>query len=84
MSLLDKINTLEIPNSTNLNTFSAKEIKKNSNHLIGINFNNEIAILFDSTEPKSKGDALEYIQLIHNQNALFKMIKKNKIKILVF
>ena len=80
MSLLDKINTLEIPNSTNPNTFSAKEIKKNSNHLIGVNFNHEIAILFDAIEPKSKGDALEYIQLIHNQKCLIQDDKKEQNK----
>lgn len=67
MPLLDKLNNLTIPDSKNLNTFSSTEIKKNSNHLIGINSKKEIAILFDSIEPKSKGDALEYIQLTHNQ-----------------
>ncbi len=80
MSLLDKINSLKIPDSANLNTFSSTEIKRNSNHFIGINSKKEIAILFDSTEPKSKGDALEYIQLIHNQPCTIMEDKKEKNK----
>ena len=68
MQLLDKIKNLTVPDSRDLNTFSAIEIKKHSNHLIGINNSNEIAILFDSKEPKSKGDALEFIELTHNEN----------------
>ena len=80
MKLLDKINSLKVPDSKDLNTFSAKEIKKNSNHLIGINSKQEIAILFDSKEPKSKGDALEYIQLTHNQNCSILEDKNTKNK----
>jgi len=68
VQLLDKIKNLTVPDSRDLNTFSAIEIKKHSNHLIGINNSNEIAILFDSKEPKSKGDALEFIELTHNEN----------------
>lgn len=80
MSLLDKINSLKIPESINLNTFSSKEIKENSNHLIGINSKKEIALLFDATEPKSKGDALEYIQLTHNQPCTIREDNKEKNK----
>lgn len=80
MTLLDKINKLKIPDSADPKTFSATEIKKNSKHLIGINCDKEIAILFDSRAPKSKGDALEYIQLDHNQDCIIQENKIEKIK----
>jgi hypothetical protein len=77
---LDKITKLKLPVSKDINTYAVKEIKKNSNHLIGINFNKEIAILFDTTKPYSKGDALEYIQLVHNQKCIVKEDKNEKNK----
>ena len=80
MIFLDKITKLKPPISKDLNTYSVKEIKKNSNHLIGINFNREIALLFDTTKPYAKGDALEYIQLVHNQKCIVKEDKKEKNK----
>ena len=80
MIFLDKITKLKPPVSKDPNTYAVKEIKKNSNHLIGINFNREIAILFDATKPYSKGDALEYIQLVHNQKCTVKEDKKEKNK----
>lgn len=80
MIFLDKITKLKPPDSKDLNTYSVKEIKKNSNHLIGINFNREIALLFDTTKPYAKGDALEYIQLVHNQKCIVKEDKKEKNK----
>ena len=78
--LLDKINNLKIPDSEDPRTFSAIEIKKNSNHLIGINCDKEIAILFDSSAPNSRGDALEYIQLDHNQHCIILEKKSEKSK----
>ena len=80
MPLLDKINNLKTPDTKDPKTFSAIEIKKNSNHLIGINCDKEIAILFDSSPPKSKGDALEYIQLDHNQDCIIQENKSEKSK----
>ena len=76
MILIDKLNKLKPPDSKDINAFSVDIIKKDSNHLIGINCLNEIAILFDTKEPKSKGDSLKYIELKHNQYCL--VIEKNK------
>ena len=80
MSLFNKIKELKKPLNVGSNIFNSIRIKKNSEHLIGIDNKGLVVVLINSIKPKGIGQNLTNIIIEHDINCTIKLDNKKIIK----
>lgn len=66
MSLLKKYKSISKIKNKDIKTYSTVKISRHSKHLLGINGENKVAILFSATKPKGKKENIKYLNLDHD------------------
>ena len=66
MSLLKKYKSISKIKNKDIKTYNTIKISKDSKHLLGINGENKVAILFSATKPKGKKENIKYLNLDHD------------------
>jgi len=80
MSLFNKIKKLKKPFNVASNIFNSIRIKKNSEHLIGIDNKGLVVVLINSIKPKGAGQNLTNIIIEHDINCTIRLDNKKIIK----
>jgi len=80
MSLFNKIKKLKKPLNVGPNIFNSVRIKKNSEHLIGIDNKGLVVVLINSIKPKGVGQNLTNIIIEHDINCTIKLDDEKIIK----
>jgi len=80
MSLFNKIKKLKKPFNVGSNIFNSIRIKKNSEHLIGIDNRGLVVVLINSIKPKGVGQNLTNISIEHDINCTITLDDKKIIK----
>jgi hypothetical protein len=66
MSLLKKYKNISKIKDKDIKTYSTVKISRYSKHLLGVNGENKVAILFSATKPKGKKENIKYLNLDHD------------------
>lgn len=80
MSLFNKIKNLKKPFNVGSNIFNSIRIKKNSEHLIGIDNKGLVVVLINSIKPKGVGQNLTNIIIEHDISCTIRLDNKKIIK----
>ena len=80
MSLFKKYKKISKLKNKSSKSYNTVRLSRNSKHLLGINGENHVAILFNATKPKGKKENIKYLNLKHEIPCTIYLENKKKKK----